>query len=125
MEAHAVATSRRSGNDKDEDASTEHLPPSLSGGDNVYDIGSHRMEVLQKLANICSLAEATNSDTGRSSSDCLRNILSEDVIEALVMAYPCILPSESQLISQLSIRQASHLQASLHEVRAQVAQKVH
>ena len=63
MEAHAAATSRRSVNDKDEDASTEHLPPSLSGGDNVYDIGSHR-EVLQKLANICSLAEATNSDTG-------------------------------------------------------------
>jgi hypothetical protein len=90
-----------------------------SGGcdDDTLDMASPRMQALQKLAGVCALAEATNTDSGRTSSDGLRQVFNEDVIEALVGAYACILPSEVQMAAQLSTRQAAHLQASLQDTR--------
>eukprot|EP00605_Chrysophyceae_sp_TOSAG23-4_P003045 GSChrysophyteH1.ASY1.ANO1.3350.1 assembled CDS len=73
------------------------------------DIGSERMQVVQKLSNICCFVECLVNPTYHSkahkNNDMLRQILSEDLLEGLVRAYPCTLPPITQLMSQLCVRQ--------------------
>jgi hypothetical protein len=67
-------------------------------------LNSPRMQELQKLGNICLIIENMSVDSRRLANDLLREILSEEVIEAIVRAYPCTLPPSRQLFCQLSLR---------------------
>ena len=73
------------------------------------DMHSERMQVLQKLSNLCYLIEnlSPNYHKRNNSSNALRDILTENVVEALIRAYPCILPPMEQLMSQLGVRMSS------------------
>ena len=43
-----------------------------------------------KLANICNLVEMASSDGSRLVRDLLRSVMTEEVTESLISAYPCI-----------------------------------
>jgi hypothetical protein len=66
---------------------------------------SPRMQVLQKLTNICSLEESFHTEMRRVSSGS-REAFSETKLSALVAAYTCTLPPSRQLLAQLGTRQA-------------------
>lgn len=68
-------------------------------------VASPRMEVLQRLTNICSLEESFNTELRRLSSGS-REMFSEEKLSALVLAYACTLPPSRQLLVQLGMRQA-------------------
>ena len=66
---------------------------------------TQRMQVLQKLANMCMMVEGMFVDNKtRHSNELLRDLLSEQILEALMDAYICTLPPAKQLFIQLSIR---------------------
>lgn len=62
-----------------------------------------RMQVLQKLANLCVLLENLRDDR-RSVNDCLRDLVNEEMVSWIVSAFPCTLPPARQLLAQLSVR---------------------
>eukprot|EP01041_Mallomonas_annulata_P000793 gene793-1538_t len=64
---------------------------------------STRIIILQKLTNLCTLLEVMGSDSRRGSGDTLREILTEEAVDAVINAFPYTLPSSShQLLSQLA-----------------------
>ena len=69
-------------------------------------LNSPRMQVLQRLTNLCLVVESMGTETRRHSNEFLKEIFTEAVIEALVKAYPCTLPPARQLFAQLSMRHA-------------------
>ncbi|RYH32212.1 hypothetical protein EON65_01160 [archaeon] len=68
-------------------------------------LDSPRMQVLQKLTNICTMVETmfTTDTSRRHSSESVREILA-DVVPALFSAYKCTLPPCNQMLAQLSIK---------------------
>jgi hypothetical protein len=71
---------------------------------------SVRMKALQRVANICTLIEHMGTSEGRrSSTEFLRDVLKEDVVDALFKAYSCSLPLPRQLLAQMSLVQDTPL----------------
>lgn len=66
-------------------------------------ISSPRMQVLQKLCNVCTVVENMFSENRRQSSEAVRDVLT-DVVPALFGAYRCALPPCEQLLAQVSVR---------------------
>lgn len=73
--------------------------------DNNVALNSPRMQVLQKLTNVCTMVETmfTADTSRRQSSESVREILA-DVVPALFSAYKCTLPPCNQMLAQLSIK---------------------
>ena len=67
-------------------------------------LNSPRMQILQRLTNLCAVVESMGTETRRHTSEFLKDVFTEGVIEALVRAYPCSLPPARQLFVQLSMR---------------------
>ena len=63
-----------------------------------------RARSLLKLCKICNLIEQMMADGRRHSSDIVKDVFSEEVIVALLAAYPSMLPHPRQLLSQLCVR---------------------
>jgi len=68
-------------------------------------LNTPRMQILQKLSNVCTLIEGMFVENKtRHNSELMRDVLSEPVIESLMDAYICTLPPSNQLFTQLSIK---------------------
>lgn len=66
-------------------------------------IHSPRMQILQRLVNICAFEENLNTETRALSSS--RGIFSESSVTSLLSAFKCTLPPTRQLFAQLGNRQ--------------------
>ena len=73
-----------------------------------WHVGSQRVQVLLKIANLCSVVEAIGSDSRRGVGDLLREILNEDCVTRLVEAFRLALPSSRQLFAQLGVHHLDH-----------------
>ena len=79
----------------------------------VYDMKSVRMQVLQKLSNICSLIESLalwQSNKGNRGSIDIRDIFTDDIVEVFVRAFACTLPPIDELMAQLGVRSSAMMQ---------------
>lgn len=68
---------------------------------------ARRLQVLQRLTNVCALIEGMFVENKtRHNSELMRDLLNEQVVEALMQTYGCTLPPSEQMFAQLSIRDA-------------------
>lgn len=71
---------------------------------------SDRHQALQKVSYVCTLVENISTSEGRrATNDFLRDVLKEDVIDALFKAYACSLPLPCQLFAQITLMQSGSL----------------
>ena len=63
-----------------------------------------RLQVLQKIGNLCILLENILTESRRQTSELMKEILSESTIELLFDIYKCTIPPSKQLYAQISIR---------------------
>lgn len=86
---------------------SEVLPDEIRGGnDNVStNFNSSRMQVLQKLTNICLFENNLYNELRRNVST-TRDLFSESKLSALVNAFICTLPPINQIFAQVGCRQA-------------------
>lgn len=70
---------------------------------------SPRIQLLQRLVNICTLTESIFAEIRRHQSDFVRDVV-KDLIPKLIVAYQCSLPPAKQLFAQMSLfTNTSHL----------------
>ena len=62
---------------------------------------SPRIQVLQRLSHLCIVIENMTSEGRRQTNDFIKELVSEEMIELLVRAFPCTLPPSRQLLAQL------------------------
>jgi hypothetical protein len=76
-------------------------------GDEEIVLTSPRLQLLQRLTNICVVLENMASEGRRQTNEFMEIFLSEEVIEGLIRAFSCTLPPAEQLFAQVSIRNTS------------------
>ena len=64
-------------------------------------LSSPRIQILQRLMNLCVVLENMASEGRRQTNDFIKEILTEESIHSLVAAFPCSLPASRQLLAQL------------------------
>ena len=64
-------------------------------------LSSPRIQILQRLMNLCTVLENMASEGRRQTNDLMKEILTEESIQSLVAAFPCSLPASRQLLAQL------------------------
>ena len=71
-------------------------------------LSSPRIQILQRLMNLCVVLENMASEGRRQTNDFMKEILTEESIQSLVAAFPCSLPASRQLLAQLRYRTLLH-----------------
>ncbi len=75
--------------------------------EDAAELGSARMQALQKLADLCSIVENTFTERRSRPDDILKDILLPSTLEALLHALPATLPPPRQLLAQVTLRHVS------------------
>ncbi len=70
-------------------------------------LDSPRLQVIQRLANLCTVVENMFSETRRQFTELMKEVMPDSVLDALVIAFQCTLPPSRQLFAQISIRNST------------------